>query len=50
MTRYSKLIAAIFGAIATAVSLNLVPDDVTKWTAVAIAFATSLGVYVVPNK
>lgn len=45
-----KFIVAFVGAVGVAVSLGLLPDTVGKWTAVIIAFLTSLGVYGGNNK
>lgn len=47
LAKYSKAITAAIGAaatVATALNVN------TSWISVAIAVATALGVYVVPNK
>ena len=49
MTRYAKFAIAVLGAASTAVAQGLVPDTVGQWLPVAIAFATALGVYAVPN-
>lgn len=49
MSRYAKFIIAVLGAASTAVAQGLVPDTVGQWLPVAIAFATALGVYAVPN-
>lgn len=49
MTRYAKTVAAVIGALATAATLGLLPEDVAAWLPVVIAFATAIGVYAVPN-
>lgn len=46
---YRKLIAALVGAVASAVSLGLLPDTIGQWLAVVVAFLTAAGVYAVPN-
>lgn len=50
LARYSKFITALVGAVATAISLGLVPQEYENWVAVAISFFTALGVYAVPNQ
>lgn len=45
-----KFIAALLGALATAVTVGVIQDPYAAYVAVAIAFATSLGVYAVPNE
>lgn len=47
VTQYNKFIVAIAGAIALAIAENV--SD-AKWASIALAFATSLGVYAVKNK
>lgn len=49
MVRYRKFITAVLGAALSAVSLGLLDGTAAKWVTVSIAFATSLGVYTVPN-
>lgn len=44
-----KAVTALVGAAGEAVTLGLVTATWGKWLAVGIAFATALGVYVVPN-
>lgn len=44
-----KLVAAIIGAVGEAISLGLLPDPASKYLAVAVAFLTAVGVYMVPN-
>ena len=44
-----KFAAAIAGALAQAVAAGVLPEQYAKWAAVAIAIATALGVYAVPN-
>lgn len=50
MSRYSKFLVAIVGAIATWAS-TYYPDDpnVSKWVGLALALATCVSVYAVPN-
>lgn len=50
MSQYRKLIAAIIGAVGEAVALGLLDDTAGKYLAVAVAFATALGVYSFPNE
>lgn len=50
LPHYSKFIVAIVGAVATAVSEGLVPEDWNSYLTVAIVFLTALGVYQVPNE
>lgn len=50
LSNYRKVIVALVGAVATAVSLGLVPEQVGDWLAVATAFLTALGVYAVENE
>lgn len=45
-----KFIAAIIGALTTALTVGLYPQEYAGWLTVAIAFFTALGVYVVPNE
>lgn len=45
-----KFITALIGAAAVAVSVGLLPEEYNDYVTVVIAFATGLGVYVVPNK
>lgn len=40
-----KFFVALVGAVGVAVSLGLLPESVSKWVAVVVAFLTSLGVY-----
>lgn len=47
MTQYNKFIVAIAGAIALAISETATD---AKWASIALAFATSLGVFAVKNK
>jgi hypothetical protein len=44
-----KFFIAFAGAVATAISLGLLSDEVGKWLTVIISFLTTLGVYKVPN-
>lgn len=46
MSKYRKLIAALFGAASEAVALGVLD---AKILAIVVAFATALGVYAVPN-
>lgn len=43
-----KFIAALIGAIGIAISEGLIPDSVSSYVTVAVAFLAALGVYVVP--
>lgn len=45
-----KFITALIGAAAVAVSVGLLPAEYNDYVTVVIAFATSLGVYAVPNE
>jgi hypothetical protein len=45
-----KAIVAVLGVAATAVANGLITGTAVKWVSVAIAVATALGVYAVPNK
>jgi phytoene dehydrogenase-like protein len=49
LTRYSKFIAAIIGAITEAVNLGYVPDSAQKAVSLAVAILTALGVVGVSN-
>lgn len=51
MTRYSKLIVAVVGAIATWAS-TLYPDSaaVQQWVGLALALTTAFSVWAVPNQ
>lgn len=49
MTKIRKALVAVLGAAAEAVTLNLLPTNVARWVGIAIAAATALGVYGVPN-
>lgn len=44
-----KFITALLGAIAVAISVGLLPALAGDYLAVAVAFCTALGVYVLPN-
>jgi hypothetical protein len=44
-----KFITAAAGLIAIAITQGLISGTAAKWVAVALGFATALGVYVVPN-
>lgn len=49
MTRYSKLIAALVGAVLVAVSQGLIAGTAAKVVAVVVAFLTAAGVYQARN-
>lgn len=49
LSKYSKLIAALVGAVGVAVTEGLVRGAAAHWVAVAVAFLSAAGVYVVPN-
>lgn len=46
---YRKFIAAVVGAVTSALSLGVLPESYNKYVSVAIVFLTALGVYAVPN-
>lgn len=50
MATVRKFVTAAVAAIAMAISLGLLPEDVNKYVAVAVAFLGAVGVYIVPNK
>lgn len=45
-----KFITAFLGALMVAITEGVLSDDYKGYVIVAIAFATSLGVYAVPNE
>lgn len=45
-----KFIAAIIGALTTALAVGVLPQEYAGWLTIAIAFLTALGVYAVPNE
>jgi len=51
MSRYAKFIVALVGAVATW-SATYYPNDpdVAKWVGLALAIATCISVYAVPNQ
>lgn len=49
MSNYRKVIAAVIGAIGTALTLGVAPEAWADYLAIAIQFLTALGVYAVPN-
>lgn len=44
-----KFVVALVGAVGVAISQGLLPEAVTSWFTVVVAFLTALGVYAVPN-
>jgi hypothetical protein len=50
MARYAKLIAALVGAVTTAIAVGVAPAETGNYLAVVVSFLTALGVYVVPNR
>jgi hypothetical protein len=51
MEKYRKLVAALVGAAATAALQFWGPDtSVGRWLTIAVALATALGVFAVPNE
>lgn len=44
-----KFVVAFVGAVGVAISQGLLPEAVTSWFTVVVAFLTALGVYAVPN-
>jgi hypothetical protein len=50
MRHARKFVVALAGAAAVAVSVGVVPEAVEPYITVALAFLTSLGVYVAPNE
>lgn len=49
MSRYRKLVVAVIGAAAVAVSRGLLPAEVGDWLTVLAPVLTALGIYAVPN-
>lgn len=49
MKQFQKFVVALVGAITTAVSLGLLPEEWNQYVAVAVAFLTAAGVWVVKN-
>lgn len=49
MNQYRKLVTALAGAAALAVSQGLIVGTSAKWVGVGIAFLTAAGVYVASN-
>jgi hypothetical protein len=45
-----KSVAALGGAVLSAISLGLISDPWDKWISVLIGLLTTLGVYVLPNE
>lgn len=45
-----KFVAALIGALTTAVAVGVLPNEYNAYVAIAISFATALGVYAVPNE
>lgn len=50
LARYRKAIAAVLGALAEIVALNVLPERHEGWIVCLIAAATALGVFSVPNE
>ena len=49
LAKYRKLIAALVGAVAVAISEGVIKGSAETACTIAIAFLTALGVYTVPN-
>lgn len=49
MSDYRKVIAAIIGAVTTAIALGVAPEEWANYLAIAVTFLTALGVYAVRN-
>ena len=50
LAKYNKLIAALIGAVAVAISEGVIKGTAETACTITIAFLTALGVYTVPNK
>jgi len=50
LSRYRKLLVALVGAVAQALSLGLIPERYRPWAVMVISVATAAGVYVTPNR
>lgn len=49
MSKYTKFIVAVIGAVGVAISEGLLPGSATAIVNVIVAFLTAIGVYVAPN-